>query len=270
MNNELADRPKQQLQVTQKTGSGLEFIHNIPQFVKIRQYKPHHLKIEIGLAFAQISLLNGFKTEIEKIHKADIMEMLLSKYKNISIEEIQEAFKMERYGKLGERVAHFQLFNSEYVSKVLDLYKKWLQDTKIKKNIVNEQPKITEQSEDEKKTILYLGIMNCWDDFLKGNGIVDGYAWVYDWFFERGAFPKHTTDFKRGIDKRAISYVERQWQTAPKTMSVKNYLKELQGSGTMVVICKKIILSDLFECIKLNPKSFVDILKEIENNPKNK
>ena len=193
------------------------------------------------------------------------MEMLLAKYKNISIEEIIEAFKMERYGKLGDRVAHFQLFNAEYVSKVLDLYKKWLQETKIKKNIMPEIKESEEISEQEKQTIIYLGLMACWEDFVNGNGIIDGYSWVYDWFFERGALPKHTNEFKRGIDKRAIEYIKSEWQKCPQTMSVKNYLKELQGSGTLVVICKKIILSDLFETYKSKPKSFVDILKTFEN-----
>ena len=268
MNNELADKQNQQLKKISKVGNetGVGFIKMIPNFIKIRDLQRVTLANDIGITFTKISLLNGFKTEIEQIHKNDIMEMLLDKYKNLSIQEIQMAFKMERYGKLGSRIKHYHLFNAEYVSSVLDLYKKWLQETKIKKNIMPEIKKEDEISENDKRTIVYLGIMACWDDFIKGNGIIDGYTWVYDWFFERGAFPKHTNEFKRGIDKRAIEYLKTQWQTYPQTMSVKKYLIELQGSGTLVIICKKIILIDLFESIKLKPISFVDFLKSIENN----
>jgi hypothetical protein len=263
----LIDKQNQHLEVIQKTGNekGLSFITKIQTYTKIRNYDVELLKSSIGSCFAKISLLNGFKNEIQIINKVDIMEMLLSKYKNISIEEINEAFRMERYGELGERVNHFQLFNAEYVSKVLDLYKNWLQDTKIKKNIVPEQKKMEDITEQEKKTIIYLGIMDCWDNYIKGNGIIDGYSWVYDWFFERKAFPKHTPEYKIEINKRANKKLEQIWSINPKTMSVKKYVSDLKGSGKIGVICKKIILSDLFDNYSTGPLSIVDILKGLEN-----
>ena len=102
----------------------------------------------------------GIKEALNNLDKADITEMLLTKYKSLSFDEIYYAFKMERYGDLGERIQHFQLFNAEYVSQVLDKYVAWKRKIKMEHNIseAKKQPTATEK---EKQYWINRGVTEC-------------------------------------------------------------------------------------------------------------
>lgn len=81
--------------------------------------------------------------------------MVLTRFQNLSVEEIDYAFKMDRYS--GEPVPHFQLFNAEYVAKVLKKYQDWILKTRqqnnlsISKGIESKQPSLEEILENRKK-----------------------------------------------------------------------------------------------------------------------
>lgn len=85
----------------------------------------------LGIMFTKIANLGGIKGEISEINKQDISKMILRRNKALSLEEIYFAFELERYGVYEEKTSHFQLFNADYVSTILNKYKKWKTTTKV-------------------------------------------------------------------------------------------------------------------------------------------
>lgn len=83
--------------------------------------------------------LIGFKEKLPDANKQDISRMLLSKFKNISLEEIDKAFQLDRYSE--NPIEHFQLFNSVYVAKVLHNYLDWRRNTIHEKKLLSEPKK---------------------------------------------------------------------------------------------------------------------------------
>lgn len=95
---------------------------------------PNIRRAGLGYIFAKTAILTGFKGEIPEINKEDITDLLFTRFSTISLNELSYAFKIDRHGYHGEPTPHYQLFNAEYVSKVLN---KYLQYKQIIKNIPN-------------------------------------------------------------------------------------------------------------------------------------
>ena len=143
--------------------------------------------------------------------------MILVRFKSLSIEEIDYAFKLERYGVYGDRVKHFQLFNAEYVSKVLDQYKKWLLKIRHDNNIPlfkDNSSKTDELTEDQKMDLILNGLREAHAQFIETNSIEPGRLYLYDFLDEYGIMPKDLNVKKK----------------------VKEILKEVSGKDKIEVI----------------------------------
>lgn len=201
--------------------------------------------------FTGAANLLGIKNGFEAINKADIKEMILHKYANLSLEEINYAFKLDRWS--GEPVDHFQLFNSEYVAKVLEKYKAWLRETRITNNLPlapkQELPEITEA---EKEAIVKKGIEDCFIEFCLTQNIPDGKSYVYDYLFPKKVFPSHTKRFKEQIKRKAIKSIYKKRKSG--NVALKSVLKDIQaGNNKVQTECKRIILKTFFvKLIKTN------------------
>ncbi|MCB1108208.1 MAG: hypothetical protein KDK44_00950, partial [Chlamydiia bacterium] len=90
--------------------------------IQLRNLEPDIRKAGLGFIFARIAILSGFKGEIPDINKEDITDLLLTRFQTISLNELNFAFKIDRHGYHGEPTQHYQLFNAEYVAKVLNKY----------------------------------------------------------------------------------------------------------------------------------------------------
>lgn len=139
------------------------------------------------LVIVKISNLTGIKNAISDINKQDIIKLIDTRFKNLSLEEINYAFELERFGKLEPRTQHFQLFNAEYVSEVLGKYKKWITKIRFENNLKlskeKEQNKITQE---EKELIIWQGVIDCFEHFNSTQEIEDGRVWVYEHLDELG------------------------------------------------------------------------------------
>ncbi|WP_159427056.1 hypothetical protein [Formosa haliotis] len=92
---------------------------------QLRNLDPDTRKAGLGYIFSRVAILSGFKGEIPEINKEDITDLLLTRFKTISLNELSFAFKIDRHGYHGDPTPHFQLFNAEYVTKVLNRYLKY-------------------------------------------------------------------------------------------------------------------------------------------------
>ena len=107
--------------------SPISFVNDIQNQLKIRDLDTDSLDFQnrIAVFFTKTVNFLGIKEAILDINKVDIFQMLIMKYKGLSLEELTYAFKLERYGQISPKTQHYQLINAEYVSSVLDKYINW-------------------------------------------------------------------------------------------------------------------------------------------------
>ena len=213
------------------------------------------------MIFVKVANLAGIKDPISDINKTDISEMILKFYNGLSLEEIDYAFKMERYGFLGDKTEHFQLFNSDYVSTVLKKYKNWLKEKRITHNIsLDSKEEQQEMSQEEKDNLVFGGCMNCFEQYKQDGRVLPGYAWVYDHLHELKLLPKHTKEFKAEILARANKAITETFDGAPLTYHVKEEISRYKQGKGVKSKCKQIILEDYFKELIKQDKHLKEIL----------
>lgn len=249
MSQQLTVKQQTQLDKIAKAGDTNEitFAKNTITFDKIRNIPRNEVSEGLAMIFVKVSNISGIKEAISDINKQDIKEMILSRFAGLSLEEIDYAFKLERYGAYGDKTQHFQLFNSEYVSTVLNKYKKWLNEKRVNNNLpISEKEKPMELTEEEKELIVYTGVIGCFKTFEETKRIEAGKGWVYDFFFEKKRLPKHTDEFKASVMEKAKTELENEIKSGGINLQVKEALKNIQPSG-IAIKCKEIILREYFE-----------------------
>lgn len=198
----LAIQEKSQAQALEKFGqiesncqlSPVAFVKENYNFKKIRERLTEpHFAVTLGVMMAKVCAYAGIKNEITDHDKFDIGRAIRNRFSDLSCEEFMKAFENERHGIYAERTEHFQLFNAEYVTSVLNKYKKWRQETKIAHNIsINPQNQLPQMSPDVEREIMNKGIVRRFNQFKAGEKIERPIIGIYDDMFYRGLFPKDT------------------------------------------------------------------------------
>lgn len=237
----------------------------MPTYDKIRFLVKEDVGPALGFIFQNITLLFGIKEPIADINKKDISKMIKAHYSNLSLEEIVYAFELERYGKLEPKTEHFQMVNAEYVAKILNKYKDWLQKVRRENNIALSQQKIELPSitEKEKQNILIQGCIRCYNEYKESGLVKEGNSHIYDFMFDDLKIHQFTVDEKNA----AISASKRQLQEESKTLDRKNaksILKALENDKSSIVInkSKRLLLTNYFN--SLGKKSFEDIINKYQ------
>jgi len=245
------------------------FAKTTPELSKIKemdlsnQDEKKYLQQGLSMIFTKSCNLIGLKDPISNINKLDIVEMILSRFKGLSLEEIDYAFRIDRYGNHGEPTPHYQLFNSEYVATVLGKYKNWLRKTRENNNLPISKP--TEEkalTEDEKAMLIVNGIIECFEEYSTTGCIPVGKAYVYDILYKRGLFPVHTKRFREHIKRKAIRkrYKSRENPNTDRK-SLKSILLQIQSKqSNQTVLCKEIILGTFFKKLIAQGKTISDVL----------
>ncbi len=212
------------------------------------------------MIFVRATNLLGIKTEISDINKTDIREMILSKFNGLSLQEIDYAFKLDRWS--GDPVEHFQLFNAEYVAKVLTKYQEWLRSTRAANNLPLSKPKKKQEMNDTEKELLIIGgVLECFEIFKVTKEIPVGKTYVYDFLYEKKLLPKHTTEFKSKIKRKAIKEAYKSKAEAEDKRAFTKVLRDIQNKkNAQIVRCKNIILKTFFHQLIAQEKSLEEII----------
>jgi len=227
------------------------------------QDEKKNLQQGLSMIFTKVCNLIGLKDPISNNNKIDIVEMIISRFKGLSLEEIDYAFRIDRYGDHGEPTPHYQLFNAEYVSTVLGKYKNWLRKTRVSNNLPISKP--TEEkalTEDEKAMLIVSGIIECFEEYSTTGCISVGKIYVYDILYKRGLFPAHTKRFREHIKRKAIRkrYKSRENSNTDRK-SLKSLLLQIQSKqNNQTVLCKEIILGTYFRKLIAQGKTISDVL----------
>ena len=178
----LYDDLKQQLSV-------MKFIHDVKNQTKISTLDVDTFEGQITVVMVRVANHLGIKESIPEITRNDILDLILEKYKSLSVDEIDYAFKMERHGNLGDRIQHFQLFNAEYIDNVLAKYIPWRND-KRKNHVVSEVKALPFVTTSKMEKDTQDALVDCFLIYKESNTIPSQRFYLYKWLFEKGLMPK--------------------------------------------------------------------------------
>lgn len=246
------------------------FAKKAVELSKIKNLTEFEISQGLRIVFTRAANLLGIKEAISDINKQDIKEMILVRFKGLSLEEIDYAFKLDRWS--GEPVEHFQLFNAEYVSKVLFKYKNWLRETRSANNIpLKIETKKTEISEEEKQIIIINGIIDCFENFKEQEVIPPGKTYVYDYFYQKGLLPVHTKQFREKIKRKAHKWMcENKANLSNDRKTNRQIINEIKsGKNQMQTKCKEIVLKTFFHKLIANKTSIQEVINQPEKSKKN-
>ena len=178
-------------QISTKVSTSLTptgFVKDTFKQVKIRDLNKEERADMITLTMNTASTLSGLKGDIDPVTLKDIGELVRLKYGHISIEEIVYAFKANRYNLLAKgRVEMFNLFNADYVSKVLDAYLDWKADKIKKENLLTKSEVVKDAGEEEQRRIVADGICRHYDEYKKSETFeAIGGHYIFDVFLQCG------------------------------------------------------------------------------------
>lgn len=169
------------------------------------------IKITIGTMLIKIGTLAGIKNEIDSLVGQDIMRMILSTYADLTLEEIYKAFELERYGSFEDKTEHFQLFNADYIAKILKKYKNWKLNMKTHHDITSNAKRLSEITESQKEQILINGVNRFYQEYQDTKIIADPSEYIFDFLVEKG-------NIKNNNKPKLLEYYQLKLQEAKKEL----------------------------------------------------
>ena len=212
--------------------------------IKIKDIpKDEKFRIILGATLTEVYNLAGLKGSIDDINKRDIKQLLITRFKSLSIPDIYYAFKNERYGVYDAKTSHYGLFNAEYVSDILKKYQNWKIE-QIKTHNIKKEKILTEKKPIDKIKILENGVQRVCLEYLSTGKIELKEPQIYDYLDSKGEMPK-CNEYKNKIMKKA--------KEIAKTEQKKDIIRKMRKNLTktskeyIVLIAKNLCLMDYFD-----------------------
>lgn len=233
--------------------SPISFLNDISNQTAIRNIdtNSNEFRVSLGKFFTKVNNLLGIKESILDINKVDIKEMILMRFKGLSLDEIDYAFKLERYGSFGKRIDHFQLFNAEYVGKVLERYQEW-KESKRKTNHLHSKLKQVAEIPENLESVNNNIALKFIEFYIENQYIPDDKFYIYDILDKKGLMPTDL-EYKNEVKKDAILLLEQEYKSKKaQSMQEKrelNYMIEnivLGKGGVVKKKCKILALEEFF------------------------
>ena len=248
----------------------LSFAKNTIEFKKLREYdltNPEEHKFfdqSLGMILSSAANLSGIKQEISEPNKKDVFQLIMLRFKGLSLEEISQAFKYDRFGIFGDVTQHFQLFNSEYVGTILNKYKKWLTDIRIKNNlpIAKQLDQTNDLTEEKKNEIVKSGVIRVYKEFLTTGCVPEGSGHVYDTLYDLGVLPVHTVEFREAVKSIAIRELKSDYKKKGVRSGIKKALAAIeQNQNQIKAKCKQVVLNQFFSDLQKEETNIETIIK---------
>lgn len=221
---------------------------------RIDTIDPNYLRSIFGVLFTRIAFLSGVKEEIDDINKADIKKMMITRYREMSIEEIWKAFELERFGEHEETTQHFQLFNAEYVGAVIKKFKKWRAAKRVHHGMVIDKkiPLLPQQTDHSYEEMMQNAVKRLKLEYENTNDITGSNDYVYTYLFDKNELPTGM-DYKKEVMIRAkeiaVAEVKKKpYQSTTQNIIDQNIIKRIRENkdNTAISIAKSIVLKEYF------------------------
>lgn len=236
----------------------VEFLNDVLSHKKLAETNSYERSKQLALCFAAVAEAMKITTPITPIDKKEISELVLKRFKRLSINEIYYAFKLERFVEMGEPIKHYNRFDVQYVAQVLDKYVEWKIQTRQKHNlsIAKEEEEKT-ISDKEKKYWINRGVTECLEYFLQHRKIMDGKAYVYHVLYDLGYLPTDI-EYKKRVHKDAVQALEFEYSNKEASnIQEKKQIEEVlskihtKGYEKVKVRCHLIALREFFQKLTL-------------------
>lgn len=224
----------------------IEIIYALEQNEKIRNLPKEEIAQGIAVIFASVLAYSGFKEGIHKANKRDLMEMICTRYRHLSLPEINHAFKVDRYGYHGEPTKHYQLFNAEFVATVLMKYEKWKQAEKERYS--KEKSSIERRAQD------------CFMVYREF-GKITQLRFIYEHLYSKGVLPDHNKRFRQKIIRKSIKRFYKDEERISLKEKNKILLDLQKGKIYLRGLCRRIIVETFFRKIIHQRVDFQTLLK---------
>lgn len=248
--------------------SPVAFVKENYNFKKIRERLTEpHFGVTLGVMMAKVCAYAGIKNEITDHDKFDIGRAIKNRFSDLSCEEFMKAFENERHGIYAERTEHFQLFNAEYVTSVLNKWKKWRQETKIAHNIsINPQSQLPQMSPDAEREILIGATIRLFEEFKEAKEVSIPCAYIFDFLYTNKFFPEDTNyqDYYQIAYRDLKSELK---QSKPSSKMEHNAVKEAilklesPNNEKILVKAKRLVLHHFFQKLIDEKKDINEKLK---------
>ena len=222
--------------------NNIDFVKDSKNQIQIKSIENKiYLGEQLSLLITQIYNLSGIKGELNQIQAQDVLKMILTQFKELSLNEIYKAFELERYGSYAKETDHYQLFNAQYVSSILKKYKNWKRQIKKTHNIETLKPvEIPTVTKEEQKKILDSGVIRLYNEFCINKIVPFGNTHIYDYLLEIGNIEKPTGEYRNEIIKRAKKNINKY-----NSERLKGFKNAIENNNTKLINeCKRIALQD--------------------------
>jgi hypothetical protein len=197
--------------------------------------------------------------------------MILMRFKRLSVNEIYYAFKLERFGELGEQNSHYNRFDVVYIGQVLQKYKDWKIKVRLDNNLAIAISKPSSVTEKEKQYWINRGLTECIEYFEEHREIMDGKTYVYQILYD-DSFLQTNAEYKRRVYKDAVEAIEFEYQNKkPLNLEEKKRFKNIianvhcKNNGLVKSKCFEISLLEFFRELTKNQAKLNDFKNKYLN-----
>lgn len=232
-----------------QTLPSLAFLKNVKNQVRISEIKNREtFGNELGKILVKVIYLLGIKNPVSDIDKQDISEMILMAFKQLSLDEVDYAFKLERYGIYDSKTSHFQQFNANYVSEILNKYLNWKKN-KLKNNNLNEKENINMVIDEEENKKIMDGACERLKNEIKEQGFISSaYVHVYNYLNNIKKLPTDD-NYKSNILKKAKIIAINEVKSRDDRRGTKKLIQNIKDGferNKVAIIAKRLVLEDYF------------------------
>ena len=251
-----------------QTLSEISFVRNINNQIRISESK-HNYDFSETLGSILVKVLNhlGIKQALHQVEKNDIKELILLRFKHLTLDEIDYAFKLERFGVFETKTEHFQLFNSEYVSTVLKKYENWKALIRKQHNISTlKLAETNDMTEQEKQFQIIEGCDRLFREYKFNKTISGVYVHIYDHLFKKGLLPTDKLYKDLIYAKAQVLAISEAKEIARENgetkKTVDRVIKEIEDKVnlTPVSIAKRLVLEEYFDELIKNNENLINKL----------
>jgi hypothetical protein len=184
--------------------------------------------------------------------------MLFTSCSDLIIDEIYKAFELERYGEYGIKTEHFQLFNADYIAKILAKYREWKLQIKTQHNIslaLLKEKNEEKVSAEDSKLIMDNAIKRLYDEFLKSGEVSIPCSYIFDEMYYREMFVGMDLPTYKRIAEREVKQEVMSKKATSKFEhnSIKETLKNIESNDRnekVLAYAKRLVIHDYFTRIK--------------------
>lgn len=169
----------------------IDFVNDTLDHVSLADMASYERTKQFSLCFPAIAEAMRITNPIADFDKREIQELVLSKFKRLSINEVYYAFKLERFGEYEEGTPSFNRFDSIYVAQILNKYVEWKREVRRKHNLdmVKKDKETPQLSQKEKDSIVAQGVLRIFGEYKALGDISTGDSYIYEVLYDDGFLP---------------------------------------------------------------------------------